>query len=219
MSYLEELVKVMDSAGDKEVIVVCDFDGTLTEAGSDSSMNGMAKAMGYDSDFAKARDALYHEYAPLIEAADEETAYKLYDKWWKAQMNLFTGFNLPPESYTDALGRLNLTIRSEAATLLKFCEKQDIPVFVVSAGLGNLIIPTLAFSGLLSMNMRVLANFVRYNEEKAVSYTPVVTPVNKAAHLYLELEEFENYHAVVFGNEARDLRILPEEICTAVKVD
>lgn len=219
MSYLEELVKVMDSAGEKEVIVVCDFDGTLTTRESDSSMNGMAKVLGYDSEFAIARDSLYKEYAPLISAADDETAYKLYDKWWKAQMNLFTRFNLPPESYTEALGKLNISLRSEAATLLKFCEKQDIPVFVVSAGLGNLIIPTLAFSGVLSMNMRVLANFVRYQEEKAVSYTPVVTPMNKSAHLYLELEEFDNYYAVVFGNEERDLKLLPEELCTAVQVE
>ena len=63
MSFKEEIVKVLNNAGDKEIIVVCDFDGTITTAESDVTMNGMAKFFGYDSDFAKERTALYEEYA------------------------------------------------------------------------------------------------------------------------------------------------------------
>ena len=82
-----------------------------------------------------------------------------------------------------------------------------------------MIIPLLMFSGNLSGNMRVIANFVRYDEDKPVSYTPVVTPANKSSHLALELEPFGNYHAIVFGNEEADLAILPSELCTTVLVD
>jgi len=82
-----------------------------------------------------------------------------------------------------------------------------------------MIIPLLAFSGNLSANMRVIANFVRYDEDKPVSYTPVVTPANKSSHLALELEPFDNFHAVVFGNEQADLEIIPAELCTTVLIE
>lgn len=81
-----------------------------------------------------------------------------------------------------------------------------------------MIIPLLAFSGNLSGNMRVISNFIRYNGDTPVSYTPVVTPLNKSSHMALELEPFDNYHAVVFGNEQSDLSIIPEEMSTAILV-
>ena len=219
MSFVEELVKVMDCAGDKEIIVVCDFDGTLTTSDSAVTMNGMAKYLGYDSDFSKERSALYEEYGKYLSPGeDEDTRYKMLEKWWRAQMELFKKYSVPPDSYTDACSKLGIILRDGVGELMAFCEKHDIPVFVVSAGLGNMIIPILAFSGCLSMNMRALSNFVRYKDDKPVSITPVVTPVNKASHLYLELESFDNYHAVVFGNCDDDLNLLPQELCTTVKV-
>lgn len=220
MSYKEEIVKVLNNAGDKEIIVVCDFDGTITTSDSDVTMNGMAKYFGYDSDFAKERTALYEEYGKYLNPSSAEypTRFKMLNKWWGLQMDLFRKYNVSPETYTTAGGKLNFELRKDACDMFAFCDKNDIPVFIVSSGLGNMIIPLLAFSGNLSGNMRVIANFVRYDEDKPISYTPVVTPLNKSSHLALELEPFENFYAVVFGNEEADLAIIPEEISTHVLV-
>ncbi|MCQ2452691.1 MAG: HAD-IB family phosphatase [Oscillospiraceae bacterium] len=219
MNYTEQLLTVMNSVGDRELIVICDFDGTITTADSDKTMNAMAKYCGYDSEFAKARDALYQEYAPQVEKAEGDEKRKLERKWWTAQMNLLQKAPLTPEAYVDAANKLNFTIREEAAELLAYCEEHEIPVFVVSAGLGNLAIPLLAFSGNLSMNMRVLSNFVRYEEGKAISYTPVVTPSNKSDHLFMELSFHDKYYAVIFGDKNSDLNLLPPEISTSVLVE
>ena len=181
-------------------------------------MNGMAKFFGYDSDFAKERTALYEEYGKYLTEGDDLTRYKMQNKWWSAQMELFKKYNVSPESYTNAGGKLNFMLRKDACDMLAFCDKNDIPVFIVSSGLGNMIIPLLLFSGNLSANMRVIANFVRYDEDKPVSYTPVVTPMNKSSHLALELEPFDNFHAVVFGNEESDLSIVPPELSTSVLI-
>ena len=72
MSYLENLIMLMDNAGDKEIIVVCDFDGTITTSDSDVTMNAMAKIAGYDSDFSKARTALYNEYGRYLTPSDKD---------------------------------------------------------------------------------------------------------------------------------------------------
>ena len=218
MSFKEEIVKVLNNAGDKEIIVICDFDGTITTANSDVTMNGMAKYFGYESDFAKERTALYEEYGKYLTEGDDVTRYKMQSKWWSAQMDLFRKYSVAPDAYTEAGGKLNFMLRKDACDMLAFCDKNDIPVFIVSSGLGNMIIPLLAFSGNLSSNMRVIANFVRYDEDKPVSYTPVVTPMNKSSHLALELEPFSDYHAVVFGNEESDLSIIPPELSTGVLI-
>ncbi len=219
MTYLEELIKILDSAGDKEVIVICDFDGTLTSAKSDVTMNAMAKYFGYDSDFAKERTALYGQYGKYLAPSDDAERYKALNKWWSAQMQLFKKYNIAPEAYSDAAAKLDFELHDGTYELLSYCEKQDIPVFVVSCGLGNMIIPILAMSGLLSMNMRVIANFIRYDGDAPISYTPVVTPANKAAHVTLELEEFENYYALVIGNKKEDITLLPEDISTGILVE
>ncbi|MBR6952142.1 MAG: haloacid dehalogenase-like hydrolase [Oscillospiraceae bacterium] len=217
MYYLEQLVAARDAAGDREVVVVCDFDGTITTADSDVTMNAMAKAVGYDSSFSQARDELYREYAPALEQAAEGERAALERKWWNGQMAQFLRYPIPPEAYTDALTNLHFELRPEAAELLRYCEENDVPVFIVSAGLGNLIIPILAWSGLLSPNLRVLSNFVRYDGEKAVSYTAPVTPSNKRTHLQMELSAFDHYIAVVYGDKEEDLDLLPPEISVPVK--
>ena len=219
MAYLDNLINILDSAGDKEVIVVCDFDGTITSADSDVTMNAMAKYLGYDSEFAKERTALYNEYGKYLTDGDENERYKKLNKWWTSQMQLFKKYNVSPDAFMDAVSKLNFTLHDGAYDLLAYCEKQDIPVFIISSGLGNLIIPILAMSGCLSMNMRVIANFVRYDGDTPVSYTPVVTPMNKGAHLTLELEEFENYYALVIGNKEEDITLLPEDISTGLLVE
>lgn len=219
MSFQEELIRAMDTAGKREPIVVCDFDGTLTTAGSDVTMNAMAKYLGYDSPFAKARDELYRTYAPQLAEAAEGEKETLERKWWNGQMSLFLRYPVAPESFTEALGKLDFRLRTEAEELLRFCEERDIAVFIVSAGLGNLIIPILAYSGHLSGNLRVLSNFVRYEDGKAVSYTAPVTPSNKGFHLRMELDAFDDYYAVVFGNREEDLTLLPPEDSMAIRVE
>ena len=217
MYYLEKMITALDAAGDREIVAVCDFDGTITTADSDVTMNAMAKALGYDSEFARGRDQLYRKYRPALEQATDEERASLERKWWNDQMALFLHHHIPSASYTDALKSLDFRLRPEAAELLRYCEENDIPVYIVSAGLGNLIIPILAWSGCLSPNLRVLANFVRYDGEKAVSYTAPVTPANKALHLQMELAAFDNYFAVVYGNTEEDLKLLPPEIGIPVR--
>ena len=219
MYYLEQMVAAMDAAGSREIVAVCDFDGTLTTADSDVTMNAMAKVMGYDSAFSRARDELYREYRPALDRAAEEERPALERKWWNAQMALFLQHQIPPDSYTGALKDLDFRLRPEAVELLRYCEEHDVPVFIVSAGLGNLIIPILAWSGCLSPNLRVLANFVRYDGEKAVSYTAPVTPANKGTHLQMELSAFDNYLAVVYGNTEEDLKLLSPEISIPVRAE
>ncbi len=217
MYYLEQLIAALDAADGREVVAVCDFDGTVTTADSDVTMNAMAKAMGYNSAFAGERDALYREYKPVLEQAAQEDRPALERKWWSRQMALFLRHQIPPETYTDALKSLHFELRPEAAELLRYCEEHDVPVFIVSAGLGNLIIPILAWSGFLSPNLRVLSNFVRYAGEEAVSYTAPVTPANKGTHLQMELSSFENYIAVIYGDTEEDLKLLPPEISIPVR--
>ena len=216
MYYLEKMIAARDAAGSREIVAVCDFDGTITTADSDVTMNAMAKALGYDSEFSRGRDELYRKYRPALDQAPDEERAPLERKWWNAQMALFLQHQIPPESYTDALKSLDFRLRLEAAELLRYCEENDIPVYIVSAGLGNLIIPILAWSGCLSPNLRVIANFVRYDGKKAVSYTAPVTPANKGAHLKMELSAFDNFIAVVYGNTEEDLKLLPPEISIPV---
>ena len=41
---------------------------------------------------------------------------------------------------------------------------------------------------------------------------------SKRAHLSLELGAFDSFHALVFGDNASDLDIFPDDMCTKVKI-
>ena len=77
-----------------------------------------------------------------------------------------------------------LAPRPESLELLRFCLEKEIPVWIVSAGLENVIRFWLGQQEIPDEKIRILANRIRYREEKPAGQGPVITAWNKKERFF-----------------------------------
>ena len=146
-SSMEEIYRLLN-AGNR--ILVTDFDKTITEIGS--SIYASVHVLGKNSSFGQAREALYQFYHKRL---PEEAEH-----WWQEQMKLYIREQVLEDTLKEAAELLRE--RSGCVQLLKTCISQNVPVWIVSAGLGNVIDFWLENHGISKEKVHVLANYLVY---------------------------------------------------------
>lgn len=189
-SSVEEILEILKTGN---WMLVTDFDKTLTERGS--SLYAPVKRLGRDSDFGKAREALYQTY--------KEKLPKKAEEWWREQMELYLREQVQETVLRQAAGLL--PERPGCVELLKSCIDWGIPVWIVSAGLGNVIDFWLEERGIPGESLHVLANYLVYRRGKPVAYREIVTAWNKK-NLFLEkMKQEEKRRLLQLGDSPEDL--------------
>lgn len=189
-SSMEEVYRLL---GRGNQILVTDFDKTLTKKGS--SLYASVLVLGKDSSFGQAREALYQHYKTRLPKEAEH--------WWKEQMELYLREQILEDTLKEAAGLLKE--RTGCAELLRTCMLQNIPVWIVSAGLGNVIEFWLENHGISKEKLHVLANYLIYEKQKPVAYTEIITSWNKKKLFLEKLEEKEERQLLQLGDCREDL--------------
>lgn len=194
--------KVWHALQEKDSILVCDFDGTLTTSGS--SMHGIVRVMESTAPFVQDRDQLYMEYGKRIKGESESAVKKeLAELWWKEQMKLFIKYEVPENLFLES-ARI-LPPREEAVRLLTQCRNHQIPVWIVSAGMANVIECWLKCYEVANKDIHILANRVFYENGKPVNYVYPVTPWNKAEIFFQTVSINGNKELVFLGDRKEDV--------------
>ena len=185
--------------------LVTDFDGTLTLSGS--SLHAAVKVLGPDSGLARGRDLLYHTLGkPLFEEALKGNVNSALKKqaelWWEKQLELYVTEQVPEEILARAAALL--APRPESLELLRFCLEKEIPVWIVSAGLENVIRFWLGQQEIPDEKIRILANR-RYREEKPAGQGPVITAWNKKERFFQRAGRSADRYLVFLGDQKEDL--------------
>src|SRR5699024_3017615 len=102
---------------------------------------------------------------------------KQAELWWEKQLELYVTEQVSEEILARAAALLEP--RTEILELLRFCLEKEIPVWIVSAGLENVIRFWLGQQEIPDEKIRILANRIRYGEEKPAGQVPVITAWNK----------------------------------------
>lgn len=121
--------------------VVADFDRTLTEGASDSTWGVFANANQVGAEYKKRRTELYNKYRPMeIDPnLSEEEKSKAMTEWWQLHINLFYEYGVKEEAVKNAVAAGNLKYRGGAKEFLKKMNEFNVPVIIISAGIGNVI--------------------------------------------------------------------------------
>ena len=186
--------------------LVTDFDGTLTLSGS--SLHAAVKVLGPDSGLARGRDLLYHTLGkPLFEEALKgnvnSSLKKQAELWWEKQLELYVTEQVSEEILARAAALLEP--RTEILELLRFCLEKEIPVWIVSAGLENVIRFWLEQQEIQDEKIRILANRVRYRDEKSAGKGAVITAWNKKEQFFQKSGRAEDRYLVFLGDQKEDL--------------
>jgi 5'-nucleotidase len=170
----ESLRAAMAQLAAKDLLLITDFDATLTTGDSEQCHDivGSSKVMS---------DAFLAEFAPLLDWTSNAAIDGV--EWWDRAHELMIEHGMPRRALIPRLVREAKTrFRPGALEMLKQLELANVPVLIVSAGLADVIEEFLRQYGAFSENVTICSNRLNYSADsapKSVSPSPPITSFTK----------------------------------------
>jgi len=177
------------SCKSSDLIVITDFDATLTSGDSEQCHDLMGSSSLLSAEFRA-------EFAPLLDWASNAAIDGV--EWWDRAHSFMIKHAQPPRQLIPRLVReAKMTPRPGALELLKRLETLGVPVLIVSAGVSDVIEEFLRQHGALSENVTICSNRLNYAADsapKSVSPDPPITSFTKQ-YAYQSASSFFNDHS------------------------
>ena len=197
--------------------IVTDFDKTITKGLSNSTWGVMSSAKNLDETYSEKRMALYNYYRPIEinnTISHEERSKEMYN-WWNAHIKLFHEYGLKEDILKDALIKCKLEYRNGAKEFLKKTNRYNIPVIIISAGIGNIIEEFLKLENDYYPNIKIISNFIEFENGVIRGIKgDIIHALNK------NIVNLDNYskdlinnkeHILLMGDAIADLDMIPKQ--------
>lgn len=104
--------------------------------------------------------------------------------WWAAALAMMQKYGLTEDIIADIAIRDFMRLRDGSIDLFKILADREIPLSILSAGIGNVISKFLKVRSLLTSNVTITANKLVFDTHGAVAgfCEPVIHSFNKARH-------------------------------------
>ena len=197
--------------------VVMDFDMTITTPDSDNSWSILENPNFMNPNMKKESRLLYNEYYPyeLDYTLDFNTKTELISKWYYKNMDLFYKYGLTYDILINCVKHGNVSFRDGFKDFLLFLYKNNVPVIIVSAGIGNVIYELLKLHNCLFSNIHIISNFINFENNVMLSFKDeMIHSCNKCIrNLPLDLNnQIRNKdYILLFGDLIEDLKMVPNE--------
>lgn len=203
---------------DNSIYVLTDFDRTLTLGSSSTSWSILSKSNMVPKEYVVQRNAYYDYYRPI--EIDETLSYdvknKLMKEWWEKHINLFVKYKLSEEVINKASRDIRvMSFREGAKEFLANMKERNIPVIIISAGIGNFIKQFLEDNNAYYDNIFIVSNFIKFENKVACGVMDNIThslnknEVSMPNNVKELLKGREN--AIVLGDGLSDIRMVSEE--------
>ncbi len=193
----------------EESFVLLDFDRTLTTFDSTITWGLLEESPLIDPNYRRESITLYQKYRPIeidTKIPYEEKA-RLMVTWWQDTASLLSKYHIYEKTMKQILSSSHgLTLRKDSLSFLKRMEELEVPVIIVSAGLGNLIEEYLKRMGVLSSNITILSNFFLYDQDRIIGIKEsLIHALNKDK---LEYPSFlKGKTGLLFGDQIEDQKM------------
>lgn len=178
----EKLLKCK-SWTDDTIHVLTDFDRTITVGTSESSWSVLSKSDLVPKEYVIERQELYNKYRPIEtdETIDFETKNKLVSEWFYKHICLFVKYKLSESVVNEAARNLRvMAFREGAKEFLENMKQRNIPVIIISAGIGNFIKQFLIKNNCDFDNIYIVSNFIKFENGVAVGVSDnIIHSLNK----------------------------------------
>ena len=200
-----------------DTYILTDFDRTLTLGSSMTSWSVLSKSTDVPKEYIEERNTLYEIYRPIEidETIDvEERSAKMRD-WWHRHIELFQKYHLQESVIEDAAKNIRImAFRDGAKEFLEYTHQHNIPVIIISAGIGNFIQIFLEQSGLMYPNIHIVSNFILFTDGIATGVADnIIHSLNKNEVSLPQTiaSQIENRHTeIVMGDLLADLKMADE---------
>lgn len=206
----------------ENVFIVLDFDRTITSFESADSWDACGGLLG--KEFQKDIDDYYEYYRPIEEdySMDIRKKEKHMEDWYNKCINLYPKYNLTKSKLEESVTKGQMEFRDGVEEFLKNANKYDIPVIILSAGIGNVIEIFLKNHNLYFDNMYIIGNFLEFDENGVIKQfdSDMIHTLNKTMKNHLP-KEFENRikqkeYGILVGDLISDKKMVDENMLDKV---
>lgn len=211
---------------DDSIHILIDFDRTITSGQCEGSWSVFAKSNLLPNEYNLDRQELYKIYRPveLDENIDYETKSKVMHEWWYKHIQLLIKYNLSEEIVNMATENINvMTFREGVRDFFKNMYKRNIPVIIMSAGVGNFIEQFLIKNECNYSNIYVISNYIKFENGIATGVSKdIIHSLNKKeVSLPKHIKENINNrpNVILLGDSLSDIKMATDDkIENALKI-
>ena len=227
MKYIENYQKRKIELNAENMYVVMDFDGTVTQYKHSDSWDVAGQELG--EEFKKELVNLFDIYRPIeldYNISYEEKA-KAMEEWYKKCIDLYYEYGLTQKKLDNSILGCELNFRDNAKEFFEYMYKNNIPVIILSAGIGNVIEGFLKNNNCYFDNIYIISNFIEFNENgnmnkfngKIINSTNKKLDVNKIQN-WKEKEKLEKRkYKLLLGDLIEDKNMVnPSEWDTTISI-
>ena len=202
----------------KDIYVVADFDRTFTVGNSKTSWSLLASTDLLPKEYIEDRQVLFDKYRPIEIDTTMPFEYRLEQTkiWFKLHAELFVKYKLK-ESFIQEIVRNRdiMTFRDGAKDFLKYLYENDIPLIIISAGIGNFIKEFLEKEECYYSNIYISSNMLNFEEGIAIGVeNNIIHSLNKnEVSLPNNIKKrLENRTKVILlGDQIDDIRMVSKD--------
>lgn len=199
---------------DNNFYVVMDFDETITSPDSLNSWSILENPNFINPNLQKESSKLVEKYYPieLDYTLDDSTKSIYLEEWYYKNMDLLYKFNLTYDILVNCSNHSNTKFRSGFKSFLIKLYQKNIPIIILSAGIGNVITELLKANNCLYNNIHIISNFIKFDDNKMLPFNDkIIHSSNKDINV-LPID-FANRikdkdYILLFGNLIEDLNMV-----------
>jgi 5'-nucleotidase len=188
------------SGGMDKLQIISDFDRTIStsEHNNKPTMSSFSVFETCDSlpaDYKEKAMALLHKYRPIEDNPHMTVAQKLpyIEEWWRSSELLLKGLRFQYEDINKSIIKANIKLRDGSVEAFNKLHCYNVPVIVLSAGVGDVVELTLKHENLLTDNVSVVSNFLKVTVDdnglstiEGFKGEKLIHVFNKNEHTYIE---------------------------------
>ncbi len=218
---VESKLKSIFDGGQNKLQLIVDFDNTLTRHHkngvlTDCSWGVMENSPLLPSTYTDKTNALRAKYLPIETDPDLSIAEKIphMEAWYKQANELLQETGMKKEMFNQFVKTSNVEFRDHTKHMLDYLSKAQVPVLVMSAGLGDILVEVMEAKDVYHRsNTKVVSNFLSYNEEGRVIGLEgkMIHVYNKNENAIHDSEYFQTLkgrgNVLLLGDSIGDLRM------------
>ena len=205
--------------------VVTDFDRTITNGSSKTSWSILAESNMVPEVYVNERQELYDKYRPieLDNNMDFNERSRLVSEWYRKHVELFIKYHISEELFEKAGSDLRIMdLRPGAKEFLYFLKEHNIPLIIMSAGIGNFIESLLKKNDCLYDNIYISSNKIIFKDGIAVGVSEnMIHSLNKnevSLPNYIKDKIKDRSKAILFGDQISDLNMVDDKKKEVIKI-
>ena len=212
----KETTNKLNNIDINDLYVVMDFDRTITSYESCSTFGVFGENNFIDENYSiKSKELFDYYYAKEKDInIDSETKNNLMIDWWNKNINLIVESKLKEEKVNNAINKEIMEFRKYGKEFLELMYKKNIPVIIISAGIGDFIEQFLKLNNCLFDNIYIFSNYLKFNngcvsgifDEVIHSENKDIVMLNKEALGLIN----NRSNILLFGDNLSDVRMVPD---------